>query len=90
MEGKESEAVRDMPGMEGKEMTRSSKEIRAVCTIKDLVAKGYPEHYVRDLVTDKRYQIGFKMMPANPKSRWLIDIEKFNAHIEQSMKLSSL
>ena len=29
-------------------------------------------------------------MPSNPKSRWLIDIEKFNAHIEQSMKLSSL
>ena len=69
---------------------KSKPEVRAVCSIKGLVEKGYPEHFVRDVVTDKRLGLAFKAMPSNPKSRWLVDVEKFNAYVEKKIKLSAL
>lgn len=69
---------------------KSKNEIREVCTVQDLVAKGYPEHFVRDIITDKRLGLAFKMDASNPKSKWLVFVDKFNAYINENMKMSFL
>lgn len=59
-----------------------------IVTIKQLVAMGYPTRYVRRIVNDPRQTFAWRMHPQNPKSTYLIDLDKLEQYKERQIKLS--